>query len=53
MDTRDMGAIIFENIELTRGPYAGNSFVNNGSELTRLPNGNVSYTTGYFTQSDS
>ena len=31
MDTRDMGAIIFEDIELTRGPYAGNGFVINGS----------------------
>lgn len=53
MDTRDMGAIIFEDIELTRGPYAGNSFVINGSVLTRFPNGKVRYATGYITQSDS
>ena len=53
MDTRDMGAIIFEDIELTRGPYAGCGFVINGSVLTRFPNGKVRYATGYLTQSDS
>ncbi len=53
MDTRDMGLIIFEDIEFTRGPYAGQSFVINGSVLARFPNSKVRYATGYLTKSDS
>ncbi|HIV55413.1 MAG TPA: sensor domain-containing diguanylate cyclase [Candidatus Anaerobiospirillum stercoravium] len=53
MDTRDMGSIIFEDIEFTRGPHAGESFVINGSVLARFPDSKVRYATGFLTKSDS
>lgn len=53
MDTRDLGGIIFEDIEITKGPHAGERFVINGSVLIRFPDGKVRSATGYITRTES
>lgn len=52
-DTRDLGSIIFEDIRITQGPNAGQSYVINGSVLTRFPDGKVRYATGYMVNAQS
>lgn len=53
MDTCDLGNIIFEDIKITQGPHAGQSYVINGSVITRFPNGKVRYATGYMANAQS
>lgn len=53
MDTRDLGSIIFEDVKITQGPHAGESFVINGSVITRFSNGKVRYATGYMVNAHS
>lgn len=46
MQSRDTGNIIFEDVEMVAGPYKGESFVVQGSVLSRFPDGRVRYATG-------
>lgn len=46
MHSRETGNIIFEDVEMVSGPYQGESFVIQGSVLSRFPDGRVRYATG-------
>lgn len=46
MYTRETGNIIFEDFNLIAGPHKGESFVVQGSVLTRFADGKVRYATG-------
>lgn len=48
MRSRDLGNIIFEDVEMVSGPYQGESFVIHGSVITRYPDDSVRYATGSF-----
>lgn len=53
MDSHDMGNIIFEDVRFIMGPHSGESFVINGSVLSRFPDGKVCHATGYLASTRS
>lgn len=53
MDSADFGDLIYDQIEVTQGPYARQHMVINGSVISRGNDGSVAWATGYLSLADS